>query len=80
MVYQWLDMGLSLKTIGENLGVDQSTIHKAIELFLKTGNKEKKKYEGKNLARKVTNEVGYFIIRAVPRHNECYMRYKMKFP
>ena len=65
MVYQRLGMGLSLKMIGENLGVDQSTVHRAVELFLKTVNVEKKKYEGNNLARKVTDEVRCFIIHAV---------------
>ena len=33
MVYQRLGMGLSLKMIGENLGVDQSTVHRAVDCF-----------------------------------------------
>ena len=59
MVYQRLGMGLSLKMVGENLGVDQSTIHRTVELFLKLGDVEKKKYEGNNVRRKVTDEVRY---------------------
>ena len=65
MVYQRLGMGLSLKMIGENLGVDQSTVHRTVELFLKLGDVEKKKYEGNNVRRKVTDEVRYFIIHTV---------------
>ena len=65
MVYQRLDMGLSLKMIGENLGMDQFTIHRTVELFLKLGDIEKKKYEGNNVRRKVTDEVRYCIIHTV---------------
>ena len=66
MVYQrTVRMGLSFKTIGENLGMDQSTIHRTVELFLKMGDVEKKKYEGNNLTRKGTDEGRYFIIHAV---------------
>ena len=65
MVYQRLGMDLSLKMIGENLGMDQSTVHRIVELFLKSGDVEKKKYEGNNVRRKVTDEVRYFIIHTV---------------
>ena len=46
MVFQRLGLELSLKNIVESLGVDESTVHSTVELFLKTGDVEKKKYEG----------------------------------
>ena len=35
-----IGMGLSLKMIRENLGVDQPTVHSTVELFLKMGDVE----------------------------------------
>ena len=39
-------------------------VHRTVELFLKTGDVEKK-YDGSNLIRKVTDEIKYFIIHVV---------------
>ena len=60
-------MGLTFKTIASNVGVDPSTVHRAVELFLSTVNIEKKKYDASNLKRKLTDDVKCFIIHVV--HN-----------
>ena len=65
MVYQRLGLGLTFKTIGNNLGVDSSTVHRAVERYLSTGDLEKKKYDASGLKRKLTDEMKYFIIHVV---------------
>ena len=51
MVYQRQCHGLTYEAIGTNLGVDQSTVHRTVNLFLSTGNVEKKKYDPTAFAR-----------------------------
>ena len=50
---------INFKTIASNLGVDPSTDHQTVEIFLSTGTVEKKKYDAGNLNQKL------FIIRLV---------------
>ena len=65
MVYQRQCLGLTYEAIGTNLGVDQSTVHRTVNLFLSTGNVEKKKYDPNNLPRKLTDEIQFFIMHLV---------------
>ena len=64
MVYQRLGLDLTFKTIANNLGVDISTVHRNVELFLRSGDVSKKSYEGNNV-KKVTEELKYFLIHIV---------------
>ena len=64
MVYQRLGLDLTFKTIANNLGVDISTVHRTVELFLRSGDVSKKSYEGNNV-KKVTEELKYFLIHIV---------------
>ncbi|XP_065892893.1 uncharacterized protein [Dysidea avara] len=64
LVYQWLGLGFTFKTIASNL-VDPSTVLRTVELFLSSGDVEKKKYEASNLKRKVTDELRYFMMHVV---------------
>ena len=45
--------------------INLPSISRTVELFLKTGDVAKKKYDGSNVTRKVTEEVKYFIIHVV---------------
>ena len=56
--------GILIINSWSNLGVDPSRVHQAVELFLSTGNVEKK-YDASNLNRKLTGEVKCFIIHVV---------------
>ena len=49
MVCQREALNLSYETIGLNLGVDPSTGYRSVNLFLKTGNVDKKQYNTANL-------------------------------
>jgi len=64
MVYQRLGLGLTFNTIGNNLGVDASTVHRVVEQFISTGDLEKK-YDASSLKRKYDDEMKYFIIHVL---------------
>ena len=65
MAYKRLGLDFSYRTIAGNLGIDSSTVYRIVELFLRTGDMEKK-YEGCNRR----NEVFYYSHCArQPRHN-----------
>lgn len=62
MVYQREALNLSYEAIGHNLGVDPSTVYRTVNLYLKTGNVDKKQYNTANLPRKLTDQVQFFIM------------------
>ena len=59
MVYQREVLQLSFELIGRNLGVDPSTVYRTVTLFVKSGKVDKKKYDGGNLPRKLTDNIFY---------------------
>ena len=65
MVYQREALQLSFEAIGNNLGVDPSTVCRTVGLFLRTGKVDKKKYNADNLPRKLTDNINFFIMHTV---------------
>ena len=68
MVYQRTALGLPYSDIAANLCVDVSTVRRTVQLFERTGNMSKTKYNAANLPRKLTEVVELLILQLVLQH------------
>ena len=64
MVYEREALGLTYDSIGTNLHVDPSTVHRTVEIFLNTGTVEKM-YNVDNLPCKLNNVMQLIILQLV---------------
>ena len=65
MVYERQALGLTYQSIGTNLHVDPSTVHRTVEIFLNTGTVDKKMYNVDNLPRKLNDIMQLIILQLV---------------
>ena len=65
MVYERQALGLTYQSIGMNLHVDPSTVHRTVEIFLNTGTVDKKMYNVDNLPRKLNDIMQLIILQLV---------------
>ena len=72
MVYEREAFGLTYESIGVNLRVDPSTVHRMVEIFLNTGTVDKKMYNVDNLPCKLNDIMQVIILQLVLDHPRAY--------
>ena len=76
MVYEREAFGLTYESIGVNLCVDPSTVHRTVEIFLNTGMVDKKMYSVDNLPCKLNDIMQAIILQLVLDHREIQAEVK----
>ena len=75
MVWQREVLGLKLKDVANNLGVDISTVHRTTKLFHNTGNIVKKSYPtDRRPGKKMTDAVKFLLLNLVVNEPHLYLR------
>ena len=75
MVWQREALGLSLKAVASNLGVDPSTVSRVVSLFKSTGSVQKRPYpKDARPNKKLTKTVQLTILHAALQRPGIYLR------
>ena len=73
MVWQREALGFTYSQIATNLGVDKSTAHRTVQLFLNTGSVCKRPYSNEKAFRKLIQPAQLFILRLVVDNPAMYL-------